>query len=566
VSVAAAVWAVAPGLSVNPYVPRVVEFSMRVPAASGPASGSGARAAGRPVTTPILHAAKRFDLFGLIWNGPVGGRVEVRARLANGRWTRWHVADHAVDVPDRSPPIHGTEPIWVGGADALQLRLPRSVHDVRVDFVNSTGTATAADRLRTRVLDAVHTAFVALAPGSADAGTAPVGGSPRIIPRGVWAGGQCRPRSAPAYGAVKFAFVHHTDDLNGYGPGQSAAIVLAICRFHRDDRGWEDIGYNFLVDRYGQIFEGRAGGIDRPVRGAQVRGFNDVSTGVANIGTFTTTSQTRAGMGALARVLAWKLTLHGVPATGRVRLVTPEPDLNGLPRGSILHLNLISGHRDAGATDCPGSALYAELPSLRRQVAALAASLTSVGLAAAADPVRFGRPVVLSGRVARAARAPVAGAPVAVQLLHGGSYSTVTTATTLADGSWSATLPIARNGTLRASYGGDPTHAAAVSPPLAVGVAPVLALAPPPAGVHRNGSVAVSGTIAPVKARLTVLLERRVRGRYRVAARRVVGAAAGSFATTVRAGPSGTYRVRVLFAGDAANAATAATARLTVGA
>ena len=472
-SFAAMAWAAAPALSVNPYVPRVVEFSMRVPTVSQAATvAAGARPAGVPVTTPVLHAAKRFDLFGLTWHGPVNARVEVRARLANGRWTRWDVGDHAVDVPDRSAPVHGTEPIWVGGADALQLRLPRSVHEVHVDFVNSTGTATATDRLRTRVLDAVHTAFVAIAPGSANAGTAPVGGQPRIIPRSAWAGNQCRPRGAPSYGAVKLAFVHHTDNLNGYGPGQSAAIVLAICRFHRDTRGWGDIGYNFLVDRYGQIFEGRAGGIDRPVVGAQVKGFNLVSTGVANIGTFVTTSQTRAGMGALARVLAWKLTLHGVPATGRVRLVTTEPDLNGKPKGTVLHLNLISGHRDANATDCPGAALYAGLPSLRRQVAGLATPLTSLGLTAARNPVRAGQPVVLSGRLARAARTPIPGAQVAIQLLRGATFVTVAGVVTGADGTWSATLPLARRGTFRAFYAGDGANPAAVSPTLPVGIRP----------------------------------------------------------------------------------------------
>src|SRR3989440_134417 len=155
--------------------------------------------------------------------------------------------------------------------------------------------STPGERLRTHARDAAHPAFVALPPGSADAGATRVGGQPRIIPRSAWAGSQCRPRGVPGYGTVKLAFVHHTDNLNGYGPRQSAAIVLAICRFHRDTRGWSDIGYNFLVDRYGQVFEGRAGGTDRPVVGAQVKGFNLVSTGVANIGTFVTTSQTRAG-------------------------------------------------------------------------------------------------------------------------------------------------------------------------------------------------------------------------------------------------------------------------------
>jgi hypothetical protein len=177
-------------------------------------------------------------------------------------------------------------------------------------------------------------------------------------------------------------------------------------------------------------------------------------------------------MGALARVLAWKLTLHGVPATGRVRLVTTEPDLNGKPKGTVLHLNLISGHRDANSTDCPGSALYAELPSLRRQVAGFAAPLTSLGITAARNPVRGGQPLVLFGRLAGAARTPVPGAQLAIQLLRGTTFVTVANVPTGADGTWSATLPLARGATFRAFYAGDGAHRAAVSPSLPVQVRP----------------------------------------------------------------------------------------------
>ena len=73
--------------------------------------------------------------------------------------------------------------------------------------------------------------------------------------------------------------MHHTVNANDYGPEDSAAIVLGIARYHRDHNGWNDIGYNFLVDQYGQIFEGRAGGIDLAIVGAQAQGFNSVSTG-----------------------------------------------------------------------------------------------------------------------------------------------------------------------------------------------------------------------------------------------------------------------------------------------
>ena len=118
---------------------------------------------------------------------------------------------------------------------------------------------------------------------------------------------------------MQLGFVHHTVNANDYAPQDSAAIVLSICRYHRNENGWRDIGYNFLVDRYGQIFEGREGGIDQPVIGAQAQGYNGVSTGVANLGTFSQAPQTAAGVQATAELLAWKLSLHGVPVAGRSR-------------------------------------------------------------------------------------------------------------------------------------------------------------------------------------------------------------------------------------------------------
>ena len=144
---AAGAWAAAPALSLNPYVPRVVEFGMnvRTPAA--------ARAAAGPATTGVLHAGRRFDLFGLTWNGPVYAHVEVRARMASGRWTGWQAGDPAVDVPDLGSPVRGTEPIWVGGADALQLRLPASVSDVHVEFTcDGKPAAVRADSAQLRQL------------------------------------------------------------------------------------------------------------------------------------------------------------------------------------------------------------------------------------------------------------------------------------------------------------------------------------------------------------------------------------------------------------------------------
>src|SRR5204862_2964680 len=137
-----------------------------------------------------------------------------------------------------------------------------------------------------------------------------------------WGGDSVPPRQPPEFGEVRAAFVHHTVNANDYAPEDSAGIVLAIARYHRDHNKWNDIGYNFLVDKYGQVFEGRAGGIDQAVIGAQAQGYNSSSTGIATIGTFTSVALPEAALDALARLIGWKLSLHGVPTQGQVVLTS----------------------------------------------------------------------------------------------------------------------------------------------------------------------------------------------------------------------------------------------------
>ena len=111
--------------------------------------------------------------------------------------------------------------------------------------------------------------------------------TPPIVPRSTWGADERIRRGPPSYApSVRFAIVHHTAGRNGYSRAEAAAIVKGIQLFHVQGNGWNDIGYNFLVDRFGTVYEGRFGGVDRNVVGAHAQGFNTGSVGVALLGTY----------------------------------------------------------------------------------------------------------------------------------------------------------------------------------------------------------------------------------------------------------------------------------------
>ena len=199
------------------------------------------------------------------------------------------------------------------------------------------------------------------------------GGQPPIIAREAWARGRCTPRVAPEYGSVRLAFVHHTENPNGYALSEVPAMLRAIFRFHRDTNGWNDIGYNFVLDRFGRIWEARAGGIDEPVTGAQAGGYNYCSTGIAVLGEYGGVRISPAARAALVRLLAWKLALHGTPVSGRVVVrVNPAGAIySRFPANARVALPRVAGHRDADSTECPGDALYGELRGVRLSAAQL---------------------------------------------------------------------------------------------------------------------------------------------------------------------------------------------------
>jgi hypothetical protein len=326
------------------------------------------------------------DLLAVQWEGPLRAGVALRFRLPDGGWSQWCAAG-AAGHDDVSPPAAATsvgEPIWTGGTTAVQLRTTHALRGVRLHLIDVSGGAGAA-RLAARSALHAAPAAAALAQPVLNAGA----GQPPIIARSVWARGECPPSQAPGYGAVELAFVHHTQSPNGYSSGEVGPMLRAIYVFHRSVRGWHDIGYNFAIDRFGRAFEARAGGIDESVVGAQAGGYNIYSTGIAMLGSFMSSPISSPARRTLEALLAWKLSLHGVPARGSI-VVQVDPAgaaFSKYPAGSEVSLPRIAGHRDADSTDCPGDALYRELPAIRARALALSGHPVQATIVLQAAPV-----------------------------------------------------------------------------------------------------------------------------------------------------------------------------------
>jgi hypothetical protein len=334
-----------------------------------PLAGERALSASRP---PV------FDLVGLHWQG--GGEVLFRTRSVTGRWSGWRRAQpEPLDLPDAGTPEAASalewrigNPYWVDRSNAIQYRVRGSVSRLRAHFVRS---PTKAVPLRTTA----------------------IASSPPLTPRAVWGANETIRRNGPSYAdTLRFAVVHHTAGSNTYTRAQSAAIVRAIQLYHVRGNGWNDLGYNFLVDKYGQVFEGRYGGVERNVVGAHAEGFNTGSVGIALLGTYGSAQPTPAAIEAIANLIAWRLDVGHVDPLGRLSWISGGNAR--FPSGTPVPLAAVAGHRDTGPTACPGNALYAQLPTIARKAAEL-------GLPKLYEPVVTGRPggpVLFSARLSAA--------------------------------------------------------------------------------------------------------------------------------------------------------------------
>lgn len=326
-----------------------------------------------------LHQDVPFSMVALTADDLTGTTARIRARQDDGSWGPWYDAEPMEGVGADLPGPRGTEPVFIGRTTAVQISVTRP----------ATAPATGPrpgdsdlpdDRPELGYVPAnVEQPFgenlnaVLISPPEAPADLLPLpnaatppGQPPHIINRPGWGADESMRCGEPRYDSrIQAGVVHHTAGSNDYSPQDSAAIVRSIYEYHTRTLGWCDIAYNALVDKYGQVFEGRAGGMTRPVEGAHTGGFNHNTWGVAMLGNFDVEPPTPIQLRTTARLLGWVLGQSGVDPLAAVTLPSEGGSFTKFPFGAATTLPTIFTHRDVGNTECPGNAAYAQMQLIR---------------------------------------------------------------------------------------------------------------------------------------------------------------------------------------------------------
>jgi hypothetical protein len=304
-----------------------------------------------------------FSLVGFVLPDGVETAV-VRTRSAeDGTWSdplEVEVEEPGVDGPDLGSAEAAeardqvTEPLWVDRADAFEVTIDGDVREVEASLIDTLGQS---ERFLARAARMLTPRPVTPA--------AEASGGPAIVSRAQWGADESWRRRNPSYASnVRYGVLHHTAGNNTYTRANAPAVVRGIYHYHARTLGWGDVGYNLLVDRFGTVYEGRAGGVDRGVIGAHAAGFNTGSFGVGVMGNHDVVDISSAALESVAQVFAWKYRVHGIDATPGRRIVANNRTID-----------VLAGHRDVGSTACPGRFLYARMPALRTRVASLVDSV-----------------------------------------------------------------------------------------------------------------------------------------------------------------------------------------------
>lgn len=291
----------------------------------------------------VLRSPDRFSLLGLSAPRAPEGEVKVRVSQDGKRWSRWEAFEFESEVgPDPGSHESGAStsmPVWTGPNRYVEVKGAPPGSKVHAVDPGPDPSPPA------------NAAYASPA-------------KPGIVTRAGWGADESIRRGKPSYaGSLQLSVIHHTATTDNYASNQSDDIIRSIYAYHVRTNGWDDIGYNFIIDRYGRIFEGRYGGVTRNVIGAHAQGFNTGSTGIAILGNFAGSKPPEVAMQSLKRLVSWRMDQGTVDPSASVTYTSRGS--NKYPAGTRVRLSRVVGHRDVGHTECPGNPLQGALGWLR---------------------------------------------------------------------------------------------------------------------------------------------------------------------------------------------------------
>ena len=365
-----------------------------------------------PAPGPVVDSPFPLSHLGVRWTGSEGAAVDIRLAGSDGVWGGWQAmpADHDLDNGPGAPVL--SELILAHGATRAQVRAAGDARDIQIlaiDTINgprrqhvatasptaslpssstssSTSTSTTAPQSDSGGSGGGRSADSVSSSSSSSSSTTsttrssttttlkpkPKAAEPPVITRAQWGADESIRKNNQKYAPITKLFVHHTVTENDADP---AATVRAIYAYHVQGNGWDDIGYNFLIDAQGRVYEGRWARDYAPgetptgedlnelgVVGAHVLNHNIGAVGVAMLGDFSNGEPTQAARDTLVKLMAWKADRHGIDVEAS------DPYTSST--GAVEYFPNLAGHRDAGQTECPGDGLYPLLPGIRDKVAA----------------------------------------------------------------------------------------------------------------------------------------------------------------------------------------------------
>ena len=326
-----------------------------------------------PAVAARAESVDPFSLVAITAEEPFesGTRVLVRVR-EDDTWSAWQpltITDHGPD-PDSVEARgirYGTDPLLTDTADGVQVRIdtPGGLEPDGTEVMLVDNPVVDSDAELPEPVDGSLIAPVSVAQAST------VAAMPPIITRAEWGADESLRRGAPQYSpTIKAAFVHHTASKNDYTPEEAAKQVRNLYSYFTRGLRYSDMAYNFLVDRFGRLYEGRAGGLDQAVVGGHTAGFNNETFAISAIGNFQKAAppadQMAAIVDSISSLTAWKLAMNHRDPNGTIPLVSDSD--NGTSRyrpGETATALVIGGHGDIGSTRCPGQHLEVQIPAIR---------------------------------------------------------------------------------------------------------------------------------------------------------------------------------------------------------